>query len=239
MDKLLLYLIKSHMIIILILGLILWIIFKKRKNCDKQEITPPIFRTASSIQSQLLNKIIIANKLNYGEFSYEKTFDFESGKLVVNNYNKYQHINFFIKDTSKKIYYKNADIQLRGGNFRNTCFFVEDRTEEPMKYIYECKRVPDFESVIIVMDKMVKDTSIDFSIDFENRIYHHHEDNFPRSIEFFNKESSVLLLIFNELGFMIKAIDGSGNTIFEDKEIFRAEDIRKLIRKNLNTSKGE
>ena len=235
MDKLLLYLIKFHMVIILILALILWIIFKKRKKDDKQEITPPKFKTASSIQSQLLDKIIIANKLNYGEFSYEKIFNFEGGKLVVNNYNKYQHMNFFIKDTSKKIYYKNADIQLRGGNFRNTCFFVEDRTEEPMKYIYDGRKVHDFKSVMIVMDKMVKDTSIDF----EDRIYHHHEDNFPRSIEFFNKEGSILFLIFNELGFMIKAIDGYGNTIFEDKEILGAEDIRKLIKKNLNTSKGE
>lgn len=237
MDRLLLYLIKSHMIIILILGLILWIIFKKRKNYDNQEITSPKFKTASSIQSQLLNKIIIANKLNYREFSYEKIFDFEGGKLVVNNYNKYQHMNFFIKDPSKEIYYENADIQLRGGNFRNTYFFVENRTIEPMQYIVEWKQVIDFESVMIVMDKKVKDTSIDF----EDRIYHHHEDNFPRSIEFFNKGESILFLIFNELGFMIKAIDEAENTIFEDKEILGSEDIRKLIKKNLksNIYKGE
>lgn len=83
MDRLLLYLIKSHMIIILILALILWIIFKKRKNYDNQEIIQPRFKTVSSLELQLLNQTIIANKLNYKDFSYEKIFDFEAGKLIV------------------------------------------------------------------------------------------------------------------------------------------------------------
>ena len=38
---------------------------------------------------------------------------------------------------------------------------------------------------------------------------------------------------------MVRVIAENGNTIFEDKEILGAEDIRKLIKKNLNTSKGE
>ena len=96
---------------------------------------------------------------------------------------------------------------------------------EMTKYFLKLQEISYIE---IIMDKNIKDIS-----KFQN-------NNFPRFIKFLDKNKKVLLkLEFNEFGFMVRVIDENGNTIFEDKEILGAEDIRKLIRKNLNTSKGE
>lgn len=142
-------------------------------------------------------------KLEYEFLSYEKVFDFEYGKILVNNAGKYQHRVSFVKDD--KFW------ELRGGNFKSTNIFWEDRSIAEMIYLFEYSG-KSFEYVDLEMDKEIAN------------IQEHQENNFPRKIKFLNEDKEVVLkLIFNDYGFLIIVIDEFQNIIYEDKEVLEVE----------------
>lgn len=221
LDKLLLYLIKFHMIIILILGLMLWIIFKKRKNYSNQEIILPKF-ISFLLKNSFGTKEILLSPEEYENFIYEKNIILDEDYIIHINNRHNQHIVSYSTGGKEK--------ELRSSQFNTwkSIYIFEDRTANFMEMTKYFLKLQEISYIEIIMDKNIKDIS-----KFQN-------NNFPRFIKFLDKNKKVLLkLEFNEFGFMVKVIDENGNTIFEDKEILGAEDIRKLIRKNLNTSKGE
>lgn len=223
LDKLLFYLFKFHMMIILILGLILWIIFKKRKNYSNQEIILPKFISFLLKNSFGTKEILLSPEEYERFFTYEKNIIFDKNYILHVNNRHRQHRVYISKDEKVK--------ELRSGWFcgwiGDPSIFIEDWTTDPMKR-EDFKIEEKYSYVELVMDRKIRNI---------NKLQ---EDNFPRFIKFLDKNKKVLLkLEFNEFGFMVRVIDENGNINFEDKEILEAEDIRKLIRKNLNTSKGE
>lgn len=221
LDKLLLYLIKFHMIIILILGLMLWIIFKKRKNYSNQEIILPKF-ISFLLKNSFGTKEILLSPEEYENFIYEKNIILDEDYIIHINNRHNQHIVSYSTGGKEK--------ELRSSQFNTwkSIYIFEDRTANFMEMTKYFLKLQEISYIEIIMDKNIKDIS-----KFQN-------NNFPRFIKFLDKNKKVLLkLEFNEFGFMVRVIAENGNTIFEDKEILGAEDIRKLIRKNLNTSKGE
>lgn len=148
-------------------------------------------------------KNMILTKLEYETLSYEKVFDFGNGKLLVNNAEKYQHRISFVTD--------NKLWELRGGNFKSTNIFWENRSIEQMEYLFE-HLGKSFEYVDLEMDKEMKN------------IQEHQENNFPRRIKFLDEDKEqVLQLIFNDYGFLIRVIDEFQNVIYEDKEVLEVE----------------
>ena len=76
-------------------------------------------------------------------------------------------------------------------------------------------------------------TVLYFEIIMDKRIRNINElqkDNFPKSIKFLDEnKKAILKLEFNELGFMVKAIDKAEKIIFEDSKIMTKEIIRRKI----------
>lgn len=101
--------------------------------------------------------------------------------------------------------------ELRGGNFKSTNIFWEDRSITEMIYLFEYSG-KSFEYVDLEMDRDIMN------------IHEHQKDNFPRRIKFLNKDKEVVLkLIFNDYGFLIRVIDEFQDFIYEDKEVLEVE----------------
>lgn len=149
----------------------------------------------------------------YEMLSYEAIIVLDDyGLINVDNRNRYQHNVGFIN-------FRNGSLELRAGWFKTPSIFLEDRTVEPM--IQKNIRIENnFKYVELIMNKK------------NINILEHQKDNFPREINFLDEnKKSILILKFNEFGFMIKAIDKLGEIILEDKEVENKEEIKKYIRK--------
>ena len=149
----------------------------------------------------------------YKMLSYEAIILLDDyGLINVDNRNRYQHNVGFIN-------FRNKSLELRAGWFKTPSIFLEDRTVEPM--IQKNIRIENnFKYVELIMNKK------------NINILEHQKDNFPREINFLDEnKQSILILKFNEFGFMIKAIDKLGKIILEDKEVENKEEIKKYIRK--------
>ena len=149
----------------------------------------------------------------YKMLSYEAIILLDDyGLINVDNRNRYQHNVGFIN-------FRNKSLELRAGWFKTPSIFLEDRTVEPM--IQKSIGIANnFKYVELIMNKK------------NINILEHQKDNFPREINFLDEnKQSILILKFNEFGFMIKAIDKLGKIILEDKEVENKEEIKKYIRK--------
>ena len=149
----------------------------------------------------------------YEMLSYEAIIVLDDyGLINVDNRNRYQHNVGFIN-------FRNGSLELRAGWFKTPSIFLEDRTVEPM--IQKNIRIENnFKNVELIMNKK------------NINILEHQKDNFPREINFLDEnKKSILILKFNEFGFMIKVIDKLGEIILEDKEVENKEEIKKYIRK--------
>lgn len=178
--------------------------FRDKKMMEKIYLYP-----FENIGGEYIIKNIILTKLEYETLSYEKVFDFENGKLLVNNKGKYQHRISFVTD--------NKLWELRGGNFKNTNIFWEDRSITGMIYLFEYLG-KSFEYVDLEMDRDI------------TNIQEHQKDNFPRRIKFLNKDKEVVLkLIFNDYGFLIRVIDEFQDFIYEDKEVLSFDSTESFI----------
>ncbi|MCB8566312.1 hypothetical protein [Fusobacterium ulcerans] len=178
--------------------------FRDKKMMEKIYLYP-----FENIGGEYIIKNIILTKLEYETLSYEKVFDFENGKLLVNNKGKYQHRISFVID--------NKLWELRGGNFKNTNIFWEDRSITGMIYLFEYLG-KSFEYVDLEMDRDI------------TNIQEHQKDNFPRRIKFLNKDKEVVLkLIFNDYGFLIRVIDEFQDFIYEDKEVLSFDSTESFI----------
>ena len=177
LDKLLLYLIKFHMIIILILGLILWIIFKKRKNYSNQEIILPKF-ISFLLKNSFGTKEILLSPEEYENFIYEKNIILDDIIHIDNRH--YQHIVSYSTGGKEK--------ELRSSQFNTwkSIYIFEDRTANFMEMTKYFLKLQEISYIEIIMDKNIKDIS-----KFQN-------NNFPRFIKFLDKNKKVLLkLEFN------------------------------------------
>lgn len=178
--------------------------FRDKKMMEKVYLHP-----FENIGGEYIIKSIILTKLEYETLSYEKVFDFENGKLLVNNEGKYQHRISFMTD--------NKFWELRGGNFKSTNIFWEDRSITEMIYLFEYSG-KSFEYVDLEMDRDI------------TNIQEHQKDNFPRRIKFLNKDKEVVLkLIFNDYGFLIRIIDEFQDFIYEDKEVLSFDSTESFI----------
>ena len=151
----------------------------------------------------------VLSKEKFSIFSYEKKIKLNNGILKIANYSMYQHrVNFC---TKKRVF------EIRSGNFKTTSFFVENRTSFP--YTKQDFKGKDFYSVEITMNNPLKN------------LKSHFKDNFPRKLIFLDEDkNSILELIFNKYGFMIKAIDEKENIIYRDEEVDKEEEFLTYLR---------
>lgn len=157
------------------------------------------------LKNNFKDKKVLLNLEEYRNFTYEKNIVLDGGIISVEN-RHHQHRVVYSKNGKEK--------ELRSSQFNtwSSIYVLEDRTANFTEMTKCFLKLQDVSYVEITMDKNIKDI---------NKLQ---KDNFPREIKFLNeKKETVLQLIFNDYGFLIKTIDEFQNTIYEDKEVLEGE----------------
>lgn len=173
------------------------------------------------LKNNFKDKKVLLNLEEYRNFTYEKNIVLDGGIISVEN-RHHQHRVVYSKNGKEK--------ELHSSQFNtwSSTYILEDRTANFMEMTKCFLKLQDVSYIEITMEKNIKDI---------NKLQ---KENFPREIKFLDENKKIVLKQeFNEFGFMVRVIDENGNIIFEDKEILSSEDTIKLIRKDLNTNKGE
>lgn len=158
------------------------------------------------LKNNFKDKKVLLNLEEYRNFTYEKNIILDEDWIIHIDNRHYQHIVSYSTGGKEK--------ELRSSQFNtwSSTYILEDRTANFMEMTKCFLKLQDVSYVEITMDKNIKDI---------NKLQ---KENFPREIKFLDeKKETVLQLIFNDYGFLIKTIDEFQNTIYEDKEVLEGE----------------
>ena len=220
-NKILFILILSFLINLIILYKFINL-YRIQKNLENQ-CTKLLTQSNNLNSEKIINKRVkILSKDEYSLFSYRKVFTLKEGRLVAENSNSYQHLNYYISGFEKEINFKNADLQIRRGNFSSSeAYFIENRIFKPNDMFFHCNG-EYFSFVEITMDKEFENT---------NNLL---EDNFPRKIKFLGKYMNPILEFnFNKYGFMTRIRNEYNEFLFIDK-IEKVRNIENMVKEIIN-----